>query len=459
MSWTVATGVMAVVLCWLAGLGQVWAWVIVAGLSATLGKCRYDNQGLLATNRRVLKNLEADRVGDGQSELSSNTVKLGQRLLQESARMVDQRDGLQQELKDLQTILESMHEGVISLDSKDRIVAANPAAAKILQIERSRMLGKLLQEVVRNSELRDLGKSIGENSQNLEKEIELSGRVTLLVRGTRLYNRERQRLGTLLVINDITRLRRLEHMRTYFVANVSHELKTPLTSIKGYAETLLGIDKDDLETARRFAEKISRNADRLQSIIEDLLMLSRVEQQGLDEEELTCLHLGHLLDTAFDEIHEKAGKCGVELIREPEDKQLQVRGHPQLLSMALVNLLDNAIKYGDKNNGQVKVSCKRLDSGFIEIAIEDNGTGIAAEHLPHLFDRFYRVDKARSRAMGGTGLGLSIVKHIVLSHGGEVDVKSTFGKGSTFYVRLPATVRDSPASPSEVTSSPEGPEV
>jgi two-component system phosphate regulon sensor histidine kinase PhoR len=258
----------------------------------------------------------------------------------------------------------------------------------------------------------------------------------LQAHGAPLRDASGKEIGVLVVLNDMTRLLRLENIRRDFVANVSHELKTPITAIKGSVETLLGGAIEESDSAPRFLEIIARQADRLNAIIEDLLALSRIEQ----EEEKSGIHLDPV--AVRDVIQSALLSCQVRA----QDKQvrlavdcsgeLQCPANAPLLEQALVNLVDNAITYSSEG-GEVRIAARAAANG-LEITVRDFGCGIAREHLPRLFERFYRVDKARSRKQGGTGLGLAIVKHIIQAHGGQVRVDSAPGEGSLFTISLPA---------------------
>jgi two-component system phosphate regulon sensor histidine kinase PhoR len=237
------------------------------------------------------------------------------------------------------------------------------------------------------------------------------------------------------VISDVTQLRQLENMRRDFAASVSHEIKTPLTAIKGFVETLVTGDLEDREEIRRFLGIIDRHVNQLDTIIDDLIQLSSIEQDDeLKQIGLEHSHIQTVLRAAIDfcaeSIREKA--IDVQLSCESD---LSGRIAANLLEQAGVNLLDNAIKYSpEKSIIQIKAL---IVDGEIQICFKDKGMGIARKHLPRLFERFYRVDKARSRKLGGTGLGLAIVKHIAQAHGGSVSVESELGKGSTFTLHLP----------------------
>jgi two-component system phosphate regulon sensor histidine kinase PhoR len=242
-------------------------------------------------------------------------------------------------------------------------------------------------------------------------------------------------LGALVVLYDITRLQKLEVVRKEFAANVSHELKTPITSIKGFVETLLDGKLNDKEETERFLRIIAQQTERLNAIVDDLLSLARLEQ-SIEREEvrLSQNELLPVLQAAVKACAESATTKNITLHLEcPID--LQAECNPQLLEQAVVNLIDNALKYSESES-EIRTQAT-LREGEVVISVQDRGCGIEEQHLPRLFERFYRVDKARSRELGGTGLGLAIVKHIALSHEGCVDVQSYPGEGSVFTIRFP----------------------
>jgi len=257
----------------------------------------------------------------------------------------------------------------------------------------------------------------------------------LQVNAAAISNSAGEREGTILVFHDLTRLKQLERTREEFVANVSHELRTPLSLIKGYVETLLDGARNNPEVAERFLKIIERNTNRLDLLIQDLLTISALESERI-KLHLQPVELRPLAEKIFSDLKPPADNKNIELVSQlPE---LAATADMNRLEQVLANLVDNAIKYG-RAQGHVTVGGKKLDDGRLEIFVQDDGPGIPAESLDRVFERFYRVDKARSRDQGGTGLGLSIVKHIVQAHGGEVWVKSELGKGATFYFTLPAT--------------------
>jgi len=242
-------------------------------------------------------------------------------------------------------------------------------------------------------------------------------------------------VGAVVVLNDVTRLKRLEAVRRDFVANVSHELKTPVTSIKGFAETLEDGALEDPEAARRFVRIIAGQADRLNSIIGDLLALSTLEQsEGESRLSLSEADVCDVLKVAVDVCEPRAQARNIHLSIDCATCLLGAVS-PPLLEQAVVNLIDNAVKYSPEGS-DVSVSLEEAADEVV-ISVSDHGPGISREHVARLFERFYRVDKARSRDLGGTGLGLAIVKHIAQAQGGSVSVDSTVGKGSTFRIHLP----------------------
>lgn len=343
-----------------------------------------------------------------------------------------------EERNEREAILLSMIEGVFAVDAAERLIGMNQAAAKLLRVDPKKSKRKHIQEVVRNSALQDFVKKALKSQDMVETNFAMSGpeERNLQARGTVLNDASDNSIGAVIVLNDVTHIQRLENMRRDFVANVSHEIKTPLTSIKGFVETLQAGAIHDKGDASRFLEIISRQVNRLNAIVDDLLSLSRLEHDP-DRFSIAMadVSLKGVLQSSIQACQNRATKqeATIELIC---DDALKAKINPQLLEQAIINLVDNAIKYSGSNK-RVEVSGK-LEPGEIIIQVQDWGTGIGQEHLPRLFERFYRVDKARSRDLGGTGLGLSIVKHIAQVHKGFVRADSALGKGSIFSIHLPA---------------------
>jgi two-component system phosphate regulon sensor histidine kinase PhoR len=338
---------------------------------------------------------------------------------------------------ELETVLSSMVESLLAVDSRERIISLNLAAARWFGIDIQKVQGRSVQEVIRDLALQKFVTNALQNQGRMESDITVfhySERV-LNAKSSPLLDTNRKRKGTLIIFNDVTQLRRLENLRRDFVANVSHEIKTPLTAIKGFVETLHQGGVDNPEETARFLGIVRKHVDRLNSIITDLLSLSRIEQE--DEAraiKFEVRHIREVFTTAMQICRSKAEQKQIAINQSCPD-ELRAKFDPSLLEQAVVNLLDNAIKYSGSGS-TISLEAVRYD-GSVRISIIDQGIGIAKKHLPRLFERFYRVDKARSRKLGGTGLGLAIVKHIAQAHGGRITVESKLGEGSMFTLELP----------------------
>lgn len=443
-------------------VGCVRAALPLKTLSRTLESAFYPviNSGLIIAlvaalislwlSRRISRPLEemkrgAERFSCGELEgrlpvyPGEEMGGLAEAMNQMAAQLDDRIRTVVRQRNEQDAVLSSMIEGVLAIDNNERILRINNSAADLLNIDQAAAIGRRIQEVIRKPDLQSFITEALSSDISIEQDIALVIRGTeifLQAHGTPLRDSSGQDIGALVVLNDITRLQRLENIRRDFVANVSHELKTPITAIKGSVETLLAGAVDEEESAQRFLGIIARQSDRLNAIIEDLLALSRIEQgqekEGLElrKTPLRTVFLNTLQGCQL-KAHEKQITLEMEC---PDDIEININA--PLLEQALVNLIDNAIKYSAEN-GRVLFSASE-DSANVLIKVQDWGSGIPQEHQPRLFERFYRVDKARSRKLGGTGLGLAIVKHIVQSHRGQISVASEPGKGSTFTIELPA---------------------
>ena len=332
-----------------------------------------------------------------------------------------------------EVLFNSMVEGLLLLDERGRIQLANRAFANLFGVTMD-IRGRTLMEALRLHELAELVNSLDSQQQVLGYELKLSGlgESWVQINAAAICNGHGERHGTVLVFHDLTRLKQLESVRQEFVANVSHELRTPLSLIKGYVETLLDGARDNPGVATKFLQTIDRNAERLKLLIEDLLTISELES-GRVKLSLQAVSLSPLIAKVIEDYKALAAAKSMKLSNQAPD--LAVSADADRLEQVLGNLVDNAIKYG-RANGTVTVGGSAKDGGQMEVFVQDDGPGIPPEALERVFERFYRVDKARSREQGGTGLGLAIVKHIIQNHGGRVWATSEPGRGTTFYFTL-----------------------
>jgi len=367
------------------------------------------------------KTVELDRLATALNEMSE---RLNHTLITLNEQRNEQR-----------AVLSSMTEGVLAVDKRGRIIHMNRAAGKILNVNRKEAKHRQVREVVRYVSLQEFIKAVQESREPIEKDLILTGdqEIHLQIRGTVLKSEENEPIGALIIMWDVTHLRHLETVRSEFVANVSHELKTPITSIAGFVETLLSEDWNLSEKIRHFLNIIKQQTDRLDAIIDDLLTLSRLEQKNekvIKEPE----HLNRVLKNAVRLCELQAKQKSIRIQLDCPSK-IVLNINAPLIEQVFVNLIINAVKYSDPAK-TVRVTVKQEKDEVI-IYVKDEGYGIEKQHLDRLFERFYRVDTARSRKLGGTGLGLSIAKHIVQAHGGSIQVESKIGFGSTFKITLP----------------------
>jgi two-component system phosphate regulon sensor histidine kinase PhoR len=330
-------------------------------------------------------------------------------------------------------LFDSMIEGVLVLDEAGRVQFANRAFAEMFTTT-GVLRGKTLLEAVRLHEVAEIVARASVEGRVVDHELQLPGRSErwLQINVAALTDANNRKLGTILVFHDLTDLKQLERTRQDFVANVSHELRTPLSLIKGYAETLLDGAKDNPEVATKFLQTIDRNARRLDLLIQDLLIISSLES-GRVSLSLGSVELHGLVERMLLDFKSRAEARHVKLVSTVP--KLTAHADEARLEQVFGNLLENAVKYG-RESGTVTVGGRATPDGTLELFVQDDGPGIPAEALERVFERFYRVDKARSREQGGTGLGLSIVKHIVQGHGGRVWVESQPGQGAKFFFTL-----------------------
>lgn len=333
-----------------------------------------------------------------------------------------------------QAVFNSMVEGVLVLDEAGKVQLINQSLQRLFSLG-GEVRGQSLMETFRLPELAELVKGLRTERSVQSYTLELPGveERWVEVNAAAVADRDGALRGTVLVFHDLTRIKQLERTRQEFVANVSHELRTPLSLIKGFVETLLDGAKNEPEKATRFLQTIEKHTDRLTFLIEDLLTISRLES-GQIVMNLHPVDLREETQRAVEDLVQRAAEKEVTL-ENTVPLDLRARADADRLQQVLTNLVENAIKYGRKG-GRVIIGGTSLGEGRVEMWVQDDGPGIPAESRERVFERFYRVDRARSRETGGTGLGLSIVKHIVQAHGGEVWLKSEVGEGTTFHFTL-----------------------
>ncbi|NPV53096.1 MAG: PAS domain S-box protein [Firmicutes bacterium] len=373
--------------------------------------------------------------GGELGRLASALNEMSRRLKETIRSMADDKNKVQ-------AILASMVDGVIAVDNESRVMLLNPAACRLFGVSEEAALGRKILEVIRNSELadaftastrqQDAGDEVSVKEFRVFSPEEMTLRVH--VTGIRGENGSALPVGAVAVIQDVTELRRLEQVRTEFVGNVSHELRTPLTSIKGFVETLLDGAVEEPQMGRKFLKIIQKEANRLEALISDLLDLSRIESKNFELRKRPA-RLRKIAENAIATLEFKAKEKNLQVEVLIPQNMGSVPVDRDLLLQVFVNLVDNSIKYTPEN-GIITISAVE-DSDWVTVSVSDTGIGIPRQHLSRLFERFYRVDKARSRDVGGTGLGLAIVKHIVERHGGRVSVESEVGRGTSVSFTLP----------------------
>jgi two-component system phosphate regulon sensor histidine kinase PhoR len=398
------------------GAAAVWASRATHQLTDA---ARRMSQGDLQTAVPQLGDDEFGELGATLTQLAKSLSVTLQELRQERDRMAG--------------ILTRMHEGVLLLDEQQRVLLINPALREMLLLQDD-SVGKLVLEVIRHGELKKLLDAVREHGEAASQEIEIGGLLPrrLLVRAAPIGAAG----GVFAVVFDVTEMRRLERLRRDFVANVSHELRTPVTAIRSAAETIRDVAVNDIQALPRFTDILARNAERLGSLVDDLLDLSRIESREIrivSEE----LDVSLVVSQVVNLFRERAEKREQSLRVEIATNLPRILADRRALEHILTNLIDNAVKYSG-NGAVIRLRAASADRTRVAIHVEDTGPGIAEEHLPRLFERFYRVDTGRSRELGGTGLGLAIVKHLVEAMGSEIRVESTLGTGTRFTFQVPA---------------------
>ncbi len=424
----------------LTGVRRLVLGAMLLGVLLSVGVAFFMARGI----SRPLKDLTRTAQIIASGDLSPRVRRYPRHEVGDLGRAFDRMaDTLQQKIEDITAahdrqdgILSAMMEGVMLVDPEGRILLVNQALMRLLDLTRD-PVGLTSSEMVRNPDLQDAVGAVLAGQPYQSREIRTLGSNPrhLEVHVARLAGDGPQAGGAVAVFHDISERKRVEKMRRDFVANVSHELRTPLTAIRGSAETLLDGALESPHYAKHFVEMIERHTQRLQRLVEDLLDLARLES-GQAPPKKDAVDAAELADAVLATFSDLAAEKGLELTRSLPREGLKLWGDRRQLEQAVLNLMDNAIKY-TQSGGKVGLSFRAEEGGSV-IAVSDTGPGIDPQHLPRLFERFYRVDKDRSREMGGTGLGLAIVKHIVQAHGGSLEVDSQPGRGSEFRLIIPA---------------------
>lgn len=423
------------------GRGDIFNYSMTVGITVTVGTFfSFQLAGFLERLRdrvQLVASGELDEVVDFSRNEILEIHEISKAMDDISAELHRRIDVIQRQKEELEAVLTSMDEGLIAVDKNHMITHFNPTAAKMFRAHRDVAVNRKVEEVIRHPELHRIIERGIETGRGSEEDLLITGesKQHLNVHCSPLRNQFGHQYGVVLVVSDVTRIRQLEGMRKNFVANVSHELRTPLTSIQGFAETLADPSFTDKEQSKKFIGIINKHANRLARIIEDILTLSRIERDTEEDQvELKHEDIRSIVETATELCLMKAKKKEME-ISLSVDCDAKVNCDRYLIEQSIVNLIDNAIRYNDKGN-KIDVHCYQAED-FVNIDVRDYGMGIAEKQLPKIFERFYRVDRARSRELGGTGLGLSIVKHIAQAHNGKITVESKVGEGSCFTLALP----------------------
>ena len=418
--------------------GSLLAAIILAVIAAVLSSL-YFSRAFTAPIANLSKT--ASRIAAGEypiTILRKSHFEIGEletAVEQMSQHLADNIKTLSAESGKFAALLSSMTEAVLAADPQGKIIFANTVAEKVFGVLEPEIMGKSIREALKNNEIAALIEMTLQSGEKQEGEVSLyaPSSATFAAQAAPIINSLGQKQGAVCVLYDITKIRQLENYRSEFVANVSHELKTPLTAIRSYVETLEGGALEDPAHNREFLGIINKHSANLSTLIDDILEISRLESKK-ELGPMLPIDLSMVAHHAQEAIAPKAKQKGV-LLETEIAEGLMAKGIEDHLFRALLNLLDNAVKYTDSGK-KITLSVAR-DADQVVIKVADEGLGIPADKLPRIFERFYRVDPARSRELGGTGLGLAIVKHVVEVHGGKVEVESVEGQGSTFIIRLP----------------------
>lgn len=409
----------------------------VAAVLLAMGIGYYLSKSISQPLRRICQATKAMSQGNFTQRIEvTSQDEVGQlaESFNELAQALDDTiSALKLEKEKAENVLKNMAEGVLAVDSQGRIIMANAQAAKTLGFHSSELKGQMLSELSTFPEIKELFSEVLKENQELTAEFKLPNNRCILARVSLLQERE-ETIGAVAVLQDITELRRLEELRRDFIANVSHELRTPLTSIQAFVEALLDGMVDDPATQMKYLKVIHEETLRLKRLIHDLLDLSLIES-GKAKWQMMPLNIKEVVSKVLEKLMPQIKEKALEVTTEFADKIPMALGNPDRLEQVLINLLHNAIQFTPAG-GKIRIRGNACGDE-IEVSVADTGEGIPEEDLPHIWERFHKVDKSRSRSSGGTGLGLAIVKHIVEAHGGKVKVESKPGVGSTFTFSIP----------------------
>lgn len=367
---------------------------------------------------------------------TSGEIKvLGESVNNLAISLYEQTREIEENERELESIMSQINSGVLIVDKEGYIELINPSMASTLNISKEDIIGKHFTSITSFPTLTRLMQELYQHNRKIQEELHLSENFIYDAHLTPYYGKGWKRRGIIVVLHNITNIRRLEQIRSDFIANVSHELKTPVTSVKGFTETLLSNEVTDEKTRNYFLKIIYDESDRIDRLIHDLLQLSRIEKHEMPLN-ITTVDVIQLIHSTAATLQKSIEKKGLTLqLPYMDDKEMLVELDVDRFSQVILNLISNAINYSTEN-GNIKVGVVFSKDEFI-LAVSDDGIGIPKNTISRVFERFYRVDKARSRHSGGTGLGLSIVKHLVELHRGRIDVESVEGEGSTFTVIIP----------------------
>jgi len=420
--------------------GMITLWVAIGTvLAMILGFIFASRVTLRLTNiNEVVQQITSGNLDSRVRSISSDEVgELGNSINKMAEDLAERLEAISNERMKLHKVLSGMVEGVVAVNNDDTIIHMNSVAGKLLSIDTSTAIGKRIWEATRVREVSDIiAKARNDAGEITGSLIQRTGPndSTIELIASPMKAGDGRVTGAVLVLHDVTELRRLESIRRDFVANAAHELQTPLTAIRGMVETILDDESMDAAQQRKFLARIGAQTVRLSEIVGDLLMLSKLESDGQGIQ-LRPVDICRTVRDAIVPFAQKADAKHISLESEIPSEPIIVDGDDEALQQVAVNLLDNAVKYTPEG-GKIRIRA-HIENGYAIIEVQDTGIGIEAAHLQRIFERFYRVDKGRSRELGGTGLGLSIVRHIARTLGGDVSVESTPGVGSTFRVRIP----------------------